>query len=234
MKSGFAIFDAHTHTGLARHSGRRLSSAELIARMDHYGVDRAVVIPFPVVDDRRQAHGEIARAVCNYPDRLAAVACLDPFMPLEKFQASLVDYLYRSGLRAWSRRLPGMLVLHSPAELSTTVAYAHTVSGGRLVLSGRLRHGNDHQSELGLLYRHRRNSVGSGFRLHEHVGQPRGLRERQCLSFSSALDGQFQRLFSNRRPFERGRNIMLAPHAVRSASAARNRVAAGLSRHMAA
>ena len=128
MKSGFSIFDAHTHIGLARHSGRRLSSAELIARMDQYGVDRAVVIPFPVVDDRRQAHGEIARAVCNYPDRLAAVACLDPFMPLEKFQASLVDYLYRSGLRAWSRRLPGMLGFTLASGTIFTVTCAHTVS----------------------------------------------------------------------------------------------------------
>jgi predicted TIM-barrel fold metal-dependent hydrolase len=89
MKNGFSIYDAHTHIGIARHSGRNLSAAELVAKMDDYGVDRALVIPFPVVEDRGQAHDEIARAVGDYPDRLSGVACLDPFAPEQDFRAEL-------------------------------------------------------------------------------------------------------------------------------------------------
>jgi predicted TIM-barrel fold metal-dependent hydrolase len=100
MKSGFSIYDAHTHIGKGRHSGRQTSAAELLAKMDEYGVDRSVVIPFPVVDDRRQAHDEIAGATHAYPDRIAAVACLDPFMPRNDFHDELRRCVEELGFRA--------------------------------------------------------------------------------------------------------------------------------------
>ena len=53
MIGGFRIFDSHTHLGQARHSGRTYSADALLRDMDARGVDRSVVIPFPVVEDFR-------------------------------------------------------------------------------------------------------------------------------------------------------------------------------------
>jgi predicted TIM-barrel fold metal-dependent hydrolase len=75
--------------GTARHSGRRYSADQLLADMDRSGVDRAVVIPFPVVEDERAAHDEIGAAVLNHGARLTGAACLYP---------------YRDGLRDEVRR----------------------------------------------------------------------------------------------------------------------------------
>ena len=87
MKDGFSIYDTHTHIGLARHTGRRYTVGQLLAAMDGFGVDRSLVIPFPVVEDHPAAHDEIARAVRSHPDRLAGAACLYPFIPKNNFAA---------------------------------------------------------------------------------------------------------------------------------------------------
>jgi predicted TIM-barrel fold metal-dependent hydrolase len=86
MKSGFRIFDGHAHLGDARHSGRQMSAHDLLRHMDANGVDRAMAIPFPVVDDHRQQHDLIGRAVLEYPDRLRGAACLDPYIPEAEFR----------------------------------------------------------------------------------------------------------------------------------------------------
>ncbi len=100
MRDGFRVFDTHTHVGQARHSGRRLSGDELIAGMDNTGIDRAVVIPFPVVDDYRLTHDEIAAAVRRYPDRLVGAVCLSPFVPLEAFNDEVRRCAEELGFRA--------------------------------------------------------------------------------------------------------------------------------------
>ena len=89
MKDGFSIYDTHTHLGVARHSGRSFSADQMLAAMDGYGVDRSLVIPFPVVEDYRAAHDEIARAVRAHPDRLTGAACLNPFVPEAEFRAEV-------------------------------------------------------------------------------------------------------------------------------------------------
>ena len=86
MRDGFRIFDTHTHLGAARHSGRTASADDLLREMDKHGVDRALAIPFPVVDDHRREHDLIGRAVREHPDRLMGAACLDPFLPLGEFR----------------------------------------------------------------------------------------------------------------------------------------------------
>ena len=85
MKDGFRVFDTHTHAGLARHSGRTASADDLLRNMDRHGVDRSVVIPFPVVDDYRREHDLIGRAVKAHPDRLVGAACLNPYLPISEF-----------------------------------------------------------------------------------------------------------------------------------------------------
>jgi uncharacterized protein len=89
MKNGFLLYDTHAHLGLARHSGRRHEAEDLLRHMDDAGVDRAMLIPFPVVDDHRVEHDKIAAAVRRYPDRFAGAACLYPFLHEAEFHAEL-------------------------------------------------------------------------------------------------------------------------------------------------
>lgn len=85
MKDGFAIFDAHTHLGYARHSGRSCSADRMLAQMAGSGIDRSLLIPFPVVEDYRKQHDVIAAAVRAYPGRFAGAVCLNPFLPRQEF-----------------------------------------------------------------------------------------------------------------------------------------------------
>lgn len=100
MRQGFRIFDTHTHVGTALHSGRRHTADELLAAMDRYGVDRSVVIPYPVVDDYRRDHDEIGRAVRARPERLVGTACLYPFVPEAEFRAEVRRCVETYGFRA--------------------------------------------------------------------------------------------------------------------------------------
>lgn len=89
MRDGFRVFDTHTHIGTARHSGRRQTADGLLRDMDRCGVDRSLVIPFPVVEDCSAAHDEIGCAVKAHPDRLAGAACLYPYIPRADFMAEV-------------------------------------------------------------------------------------------------------------------------------------------------
>jgi len=100
MRDGYKIFDAHTHMGRARHSGRSCSAAELLRSMDENGVDRAVAIPYPVVEDFRSEHDLIGRAVIEHPDRFVGVACLDPYLPERKFRDEVRRCREQYGFRA--------------------------------------------------------------------------------------------------------------------------------------
>lgn len=100
MRDGFRIYDTHTHLGEARHSGARCSADQLLRQMDRCGVDHAVVIPFPVVDDYAQAHDTIAAAVRAHPDRFTGAACLYPFLPEPVFREELRRCVEELGLRA--------------------------------------------------------------------------------------------------------------------------------------
>lgn len=100
MKNGFSIYDTHTHLGRARHSGRSCTADQMLASMDRHGVDRSLLIPFPVVDDYRSAHDEIAAAQRAHPDRFAGAACLDPFVPEGEFRAEVRRCAEDLGFRA--------------------------------------------------------------------------------------------------------------------------------------
>lgn len=86
MKSGFRIFDTHTHLGVARHSPRSCTPEELLRSMDRHGIDRSLAIPFPVVDDYRAQHDLIGQAVRDHPDRLMGAACLFPLIERTTFR----------------------------------------------------------------------------------------------------------------------------------------------------
>ena len=83
------LFDAHTHIGSARHSGRSCDAGAMLGHMDRFGIDRALLIPFPVVDDYRAAHDGIARAIDAHPARFAGAACLNPFVSEQEYAAEV-------------------------------------------------------------------------------------------------------------------------------------------------
>jgi predicted TIM-barrel fold metal-dependent hydrolase len=82
---GYRIFDTHTHIGQACHSGRTFTAMQMLESMDRHGIDRSLLIPFPVVADYRAQHDLIGAAVRHWPDRFAGAACLDPFVPEREF-----------------------------------------------------------------------------------------------------------------------------------------------------
>lgn len=100
MKDGFRIYDAHAHLGEARHSGRRQPADELLRVMDAAGIDRALLIPFPVVEDERAAHDRIAAAVRAHPGRFQGAACLNPFQPERGFRDEMRRCAEELGFRA--------------------------------------------------------------------------------------------------------------------------------------
>ena len=98
MRNGFRIFDTHTHLGKARHSGRSMDSESMLRQMDAHGVDRSLLIPFPVVEDHRAAHDEIAAALRAHPDRFTGCACVAPYH--SDFQDELRRCAEELGFRA--------------------------------------------------------------------------------------------------------------------------------------
>ena len=100
MRDGFRVWDTHAHVGAARHSGRRCTAEQMLAHMDRCGVDRAMLIPFPVVEDERAAHDEIGRAVMHWPDRFAGAACLYPYVDEAAFRGEVKRCRERYGFSA--------------------------------------------------------------------------------------------------------------------------------------
>jgi uncharacterized protein len=100
MRNGFQIFDTHTHIGCGAHNGISRSAEELLARMDEAGVDRAAVIPFPVLDDCRKAHDLIGAAVADHPSRLVGVAYVYPLTRPPAFRDEVRRCVEELGFRA--------------------------------------------------------------------------------------------------------------------------------------
>lgn len=100
MKDGLRIFDTHTHIGYGLHHGRRYSAESLLTAMDKHGVDRSVVIPFPVVEDYRATHDEIGSAIKAQPERLVGTACIYPYIGADKFRDEVKRCVEEFGFRA--------------------------------------------------------------------------------------------------------------------------------------
>ncbi len=100
MKDGFRIFDTHTHLGHGLHHGRIQRADEMLAAMDRAGVDRSLLIPFPIVEDYRATHDEIARATKAHPDRFTGAACIYPYIGADKFRDEVKRCVEELGFRA--------------------------------------------------------------------------------------------------------------------------------------
>ena len=100
MRSGFRVYDTHTHLGSASHSGRTCTADAMLGHMDAHGIDRSLLIPFPVVADHRKEHDTIAAAVRSYPDRFTGSICLNPFLPEQDVADEIRRCVEELGLRA--------------------------------------------------------------------------------------------------------------------------------------
>lgn len=100
MIRGYQVFDTHTHIGTARHSGRVFTAEQMLRSMDAHGIDRSLLIPFPVVDDHRAQHDEIGAAVRQWPDRFDGAACLYPFVAEADFRDEVRRCAETHGFRA--------------------------------------------------------------------------------------------------------------------------------------
>lgn len=143
MRGGFRIFDTHTHIGRAVHSGRVYSGAQLVEDMDRHGIDRSVVIPFPLVEDQRAAHDEIGAAVLQHAGRLAGAVCLDPYLPAERFRDEVRRCVERYGFRAMKLQpqfqplnvlAPASDTFFAVAEEFALPVICHTGAGAPLAL----------------------------------------------------------------------------------------------------
>jgi predicted TIM-barrel fold metal-dependent hydrolase len=94
------IWDTHTHLGEAQHSGRVQTAEDLLQVMDRVGIERSLVIPFPVVEDYRVSHNQIAAAVRGYPDRFDGTVCLNPFVARDEFRDEVRRCVEELGFRA--------------------------------------------------------------------------------------------------------------------------------------
>ncbi len=70
MIAGLPVYDTHVHPGRARHNGREYSPEQILRDMDSDGIERSLLIPYPVVDDFRQAHDLIGAGVLFFPQRI--------------------------------------------------------------------------------------------------------------------------------------------------------------------
>lgn len=100
MILGHKIFDTHTHIGTALHSGRVFTAEQMLAAMDAQGVDRSLLIPFPLVSDYKEQHDVIGAAVKQWPDRFAGAVCLDPFVGEAAYAAEVARCVEHYGFRA--------------------------------------------------------------------------------------------------------------------------------------
>ena len=100
MRKGFQVFDTHAHLGRALHSGRVATKDAMLRQMDAAGIDRTLLIPFPVVEDFRREHNEIGDALRTHADRFVGAACLNPYIPQDEFRAEVRRCREEFGFRA--------------------------------------------------------------------------------------------------------------------------------------
>jgi predicted TIM-barrel fold metal-dependent hydrolase len=72
----------------------------MLRTMDAFGIDRSLLIPFPVVEDYRAQHDSIAAAMRAHPDRFTGCACLYPFIDESEFRNEVRRCARDLGFRA--------------------------------------------------------------------------------------------------------------------------------------
>jgi predicted TIM-barrel fold metal-dependent hydrolase len=127
VKNGFRIFDTHAHLGEALHSGRISTAETLLHRMDEYGIERSVIIPFPVVENYRRQHDLIGEALKMHPGRFVGAACISPFLPNAEFRDEVFRCREKYGFQALKLQpqYQGLNPLSEVSDRVFEIAWAH-------------------------------------------------------------------------------------------------------------
>src|SRR5262249_12928834 len=75
------IIDSHQHLGRSMFSGVVTTEHDLLGAMDAHGVDVALVMPQPTLDDIRAVHDAIAQAAGRSRGKLVGMASINPWWP---------------------------------------------------------------------------------------------------------------------------------------------------------
>jgi predicted TIM-barrel fold metal-dependent hydrolase len=73
------IVDSHQHLGRSMFSGVVTTERALLEAMDRHGVDVALVMPQPTLEDIRAVHDQIAQAVERNRGKLVGMASINPW-----------------------------------------------------------------------------------------------------------------------------------------------------------
>ncbi len=96
----YPIFDTHVHLGSARHSGRFMETETMLELLSNNGVQKALAIPFPVVDDYHLEHDRIGQAIRQYPDVFLGCTSMYPYLKAGEYRDEVQRCVEEYGFRA--------------------------------------------------------------------------------------------------------------------------------------
>ncbi|WP_018783760.1 amidohydrolase family protein [Micromonospora sp. CNB394] len=96
------LVDVHGHFGRSAATGYTAGATELLAAMDHHGIDTTLVMPQPSADQDTtdEVHAEIGEAVARHPGRLYGIVNLDPRLPDAEYRRRAGTLLDQPGFVA--------------------------------------------------------------------------------------------------------------------------------------
>ena len=106
------LIDVHGHFGRSAATGYSAGATELIAAMDHHGIDATLVMPQPSADRETadQVHAEIGEAFTRHPGRVYGIVNLDPRLPDAEYRRRAGRLLDRPGFVAVKIHTAGFAV----------------------------------------------------------------------------------------------------------------------------
>lgn len=93
------IVDARTHIGRSRNSPSKISSEDLIAYMDRYEIDAAIVQPLPSAADvnYEAEHDLVTDLATRYPKRIFGLTCIPPQLGWDRYFEETERYINEHG-----------------------------------------------------------------------------------------------------------------------------------------
>ncbi|MDA2938414.1 amidohydrolase family protein [Acidobacteria bacterium AH-259-A15] len=81
------IIDTHQHLGRSMFTGVETTEMDLLKAMDENGIDVALVMPQPTLEDIPQYHDRIAKAAREHAARIVGIASISPWWSAADYEA---------------------------------------------------------------------------------------------------------------------------------------------------